>query len=99
MAKLGAECTESRSLLPLLVRSTVAALMRLNAAVTSRIVTLAAIGREDGTPYPTEKLNAELFLQQLHLMTDGRGRQVQFVRRSDETAPPDGGLEGFERVE
>ena len=36
VAKLGAECTESRSLLPLLVRSTVAVLMRLNAAATSR---------------------------------------------------------------
>ena len=76
MAKLGAECTESRSLLPLLVRSTVAVLMRPNAADLP-VIALAAVGREDGTPDATEKLNAELFFQQLHLMTDGRRGQVQ----------------------
>jgi hypothetical protein len=29
-----------------------------------------------GTPYPSEKLNAELTLQQLYWVTDGRGRQA-----------------------
>ena len=39
---------------------------RLNAAERGRdlpVIALAAIGRDYGTPYPTEKLNAELTLQ------------------------------------
>ena len=99
MAKLGAECTGKPVAL---AAAGEVHRRRLDAAERGRdlpVIALAAIGREDGTPYPTEKLNAELILQQLHLVTDGRGRQAQLVRRRDETAAPDGRLKGFERIE
>jgi hypothetical protein len=48
---------------------------------------------------PLEQLHAEARLQRLHLLPDGCGRYVQFVRGELEAEMPRGGLEGTKRIQ